>query len=320
MDCSAINPHAASIGLSNQVSGPPRTVHYQTQIKRKKMLNYQIIQHKENNKDWVLLLHGLGGSSTIWYKQIADLSQSHNLLLPDFFGHGRTREVQPAYTFTGLVEEMTCLLDHLKIDRAHIMGISLGSIIASFMAVYNPERVKSLILGGATPGLDFRTRSLLNAGNALKYAVPYMWLYRFFAWIMMPRQGQRQGRRIFVREARKLGGKEFRKWYALMMQFPMHMLQLESPTLLQVPKLLISGSQDYLFLNQVLDWAKRDPDAKLHIIENCGHVCNIQAPAEFNRVCLEFLSGSTGSLTINADHARHDEENASYVGLKQATG
>lgn len=284
------------------------------------MLNYQTIEHTEDDKDWILLLHGMGGSSTIWYKQVADLSKNHNLLLPDFFGHGGTRETLPVYTFDGLVAEMIRLLDHLKIDRTHVMGISMGSIIGSFMAIHHPSRIKSLILGGATPGLDFRTRGLLYAGHALKHVVPYMWLYRFFAWLMMPRQSQQQGRKIFVREAHKLGGKEFRKWYSLIMQFPMHMLEMESPALQKVPKLLISGSQDHLFLDQVIAWAGRDPNTVLHIINECGHVCNIQAPTEFNRVCLEYLSGSFAFHASDAGVIHYGKRQEPGNQKKRATG
>ena len=116
-----------------------------------------------------------------------------------------------------------------------------------------------------------------------------MWIYRFFAWIMMPRRNHARSRAIFVREAYKLGGKEFRKWYRLLMKFPMYQLEFQRPVLLETPKLFISGDQDHLFLNQIVNWTNRDPNARLHIIKNAGHLCNIEAPEEFNRVCLDYL-------------------------------
>ncbi len=252
------------------------------------MLQYQTIAHKEN-KEWIMLLHGLGGSSSIWYKQIPELSMHYNLILPDFFGHGITRQTLPAYTFEGLADEMTKVLDHLELPRVHILGISMGSGLGCFMGVYHGDRIKSMILGGATVGMDFCTTLLLHGGNLLKYVMPYMWVYRFFAWIMMPKRNHTRSRGIFVREAYKLGGKEFRKWYKLLMQFPMYQLELQRPVLFETPKLFISGNQDHLFLKQIVNWTKKDPNAILHIVENAGHLCNIEKPEEFNRVCLQYL-------------------------------
>lgn len=255
------------------------------------MVEYEIIE-KDDTRDWILMLHGIGGSASIWYKQINALSQKYNLILPDLYGHGKTREVLPAYTFEGLADEMARLLDHLGLEQVHVMGISLGSVIACFMGVYHPSRIRCLVLGGAALGMDFRTRSMLYSGHLLKQFVPYMWLYQFFAWIIMPRPSQAMSRKIFAREARSLGGREFKKWYRLMRQFPLKVHEFENSGFLDLPKLFISGRQDHLLIDQVLSWARRDPAAATHIIENCGHVCNIQAAEEFNRVALDYLKDS----------------------------
>ena len=259
------------------------------------MLHYEVMKHPDNHKDpkeWIMLLHGLGGSTSIWYKQIPELKKHYNLILPDFYGHGNSnKKTLPVYTFQGLADAVVKVLDDLEIDRVHLMGISMGSSLGCFIAVYQPHRIKSMILGGAALGMDTRTTILLHAGNILKYVMPYMWIYGFFAWIMMPRKNHAKSRAIFVREARKLGGKEFRKWYRLLMKFPLYQLELESPTLMEIPKLFISGSQDHLFLKQVVDWSGRDPNAVLHIIEGQGHLCNIEWPEEFNQACINYIDG-----------------------------
>jgi pimeloyl-ACP methyl ester carboxylesterase len=252
------------------------------------MLSYRLVNH-EDDREWLLMLHGLGGSSAIWYKQVPELEKHYNLILLDFFGHGETREVLPSYTFEGLANEIVRVIDVLGLKRVNILGISLGSVFACFMAVYHPDRIGRMVLGGAALGLDTRTRGMLYSGHWLKQVVPYMWLYRFFAWILMPRPSQSLSRQIFVREARKLGGREFKKWYRLIMQFPVKHLELERPVLQRIPKLFVSGEQDHMFLDQVVAWASHDPAAQLYLIKDAGHVCNIQAPKEFNRVCIDWL-------------------------------
>ncbi|MCF8026175.1 MAG: alpha/beta hydrolase, partial [Desulfobacteraceae bacterium] len=148
------------------------------------MLSYKVINHGED-RQWLLMLHGLGGSSAIWYKQVPELEKHYNLILLDFFGHGETREVLPAYTFQGLAREIVRVIDELGLEKVNLLGISLGSVFGCFMAVYHPERIRCMILGGAALGMDFRSRSMLYSGHWLKQLVPYMWLYRFFAWILM---------------------------------------------------------------------------------------------------------------------------------------
>ncbi len=57
-----------------------------------------------------------------------------------------------------------------------------------------------------------------------------------------------------------------------------------------VPKLFISGSEDHLFLRMVKNYVRTDPLAILHILERCGHVCNIEDPAGFNQASINFIT------------------------------
>ena len=280
------------------------------------MLYYKVMEN-ENSNEWLMLLHGLGGSASIWYKQVPELAKHYNLILPDFYGHGKSREVLPVYTFQGVADEMVKVLDELNIPRVHLLGISMGSGVGCFMGVYHADRIKSMILGGATVGMDFRTTTLLHAGNVLKHFMPYMWIYRFFAWIMMPRRNHTKSRQIFVREAHKLGGKEFRKWYHLLKQFPLYQLEFERQTLLDIPKLFIMGSQDHLFLKQIENWSNRDPNATLHIIEDAGHLCNIEKSEEFNQVCLQYFHDISTSRTTAENEKEFVKDTAGETGEVQ---
>ncbi|MFW6177943.1 MAG: alpha/beta fold hydrolase [Desulfohalobiaceae bacterium] len=254
------------------------------------MLGYSTMTSKRN-QEWLLLLHGLGGSSNIWYKQLPVLSQNYNLLLPDFFGHGLTQEVRPEYSFQGLADELVKLLDHLQLKQVHVLGISLGSIVACTLALRHRPRVRSMLLGASVQNMNPQTRFLLQTARGLKHFLPYMWLYRFFAWIIMPGPNQKQSRAIFAREAGNLGRTEFKKWHTLLLQFPKLCRDFQDQEICRVPKLFISGERDHLFLRHVHEHISKDPKAALHVIPDCGHVCNIQAPQEFNRVCLQYLQG-----------------------------
>ena len=240
------------------------------------------------DRDWAIFLHGIGGNSSIWYKQTDAYKDHFNLLFVDFFGHGGTTETRETYSFEMIAGAVIEVMDHLKIDSAHLVGISLGSIIADAIAFIAPERVLSMVLGGAAMGFDYRSKFLLRAGRVLKVLMPYMWLYRLFAFIMMPRANHARSRNMFIREAGKLGSVEFRKWYRMMESLEVFYGRY-AQTDNQIPKLYISGAEDHLFLPFVIRNFLQERTAAIHIIEQCGHVCNIERAGDFNRISLYYL-------------------------------
>ena len=181
-------------------------------------------------------------------------------------------------------------MDKAKIKSAHFVGISLGTIITDAVSMIAPERIKSIVQGGAVMGYDFRARFLLRSGAILKHILPYMWLYRLFAFIMMPRKNHSKSRNFFICEAKKLGGKEFRKWYNLMGSLVSFYDTFRKKSSHTIPKLYISGDQDHLFLPFVVQNFLREQFSSIHIIEKCGHVCNIERFKEFNRISLYYLN------------------------------
>jgi pimeloyl-ACP methyl ester carboxylesterase len=244
-------------------------------------------------RDWVVLVHGAGGSSSIWFRQLRAYRDEFNVLLVDLRGHGGSaalndgRERKP-YTFEALSAEVIEVLDHVGIRAAHFVGVSLGCLIVRTIAELAPERVRSMVLGGAVTRLNVRSRVLVVLGNLLKRIMPFMWLYRLYAWIIMPRAGHRESRMIFVREAQKLARKEFLRWFRLTMELSATLRLFEERDT-GIPTLYLMGAEDHMFLPAARRIAARHSRAVLRVIERCGHVCNIEKPNTFNRLSLEFM-------------------------------
>ena len=255
------------------------------------MMYYKILQHEDSSREWIIFLHGLGGNSNIWYKQIQEFRKHYNILLVDFYGHGENSEVKEEYSFPMLADEVVYIMDVVGIQRAHVFGISLGSIVGAMLCKRHPERLHSLVAGGILLAFDLKVKGLLYAANVLRFLMPYMWLYAFFAKILMPRKNHAYSRSVFVREAKNLGQKEFMKWFKLLLGFPGIAGNLREGCRNNVPKLFITGGQDHLFLRHVREYVRTDAQATLHVIEKCGHVCNIERDVEFNRVALNYLAG-----------------------------
>jgi pimeloyl-ACP methyl ester carboxylesterase len=244
-------------------------------------------------RDWVVLVHGAGGSSSIWFRQLRAYREHFNVLLVDLRGHGESAKVDDGregkpYTFEAVSREVIDVLDHVGIQRAHFVGMSLGCLIIRTIAELEPRRVSSMVLGGAIARLNVRSRILVVLGNALKRVLPFMWLYRLYAWIIMPRFSHRESRLIFVREAQKLAHKEFLRWFRLTMELTslLHVFEERDSG---IPTLYVMGGEDHMFLPAARRMAHRHRRAVLRVIERCGHVCNIERPGQFNRVSIDFM-------------------------------
>ena len=218
----------------------------------KHMLNYYTYLH-ETSKEWVTFVHGAGGSSSIWFKQIRDFKKHFNVLILDLRGHGNSKPklkdtFNPKYTFDSITNDIVEVIDHLNIEKSHFIGVSLGTILIRNLAEKKPELVQSMIMGGAIIKLNVRSQILMRLGVIFKSVVPYMLLYKFFSFIIMPRKNHKKSRSLFVNEAKKLYQKEFLRWFKLTSEIN-PLLRFFRAKDIKIPTLYIMGAEDHLFLH-----------------------------------------------------------------------
>ena len=108
----------------------------------------------------------------------------------------------------------------------------------------------------------------------------------------MPSLHHQEWRNLFVREARKLCQKEFKRWFRLATEINPLMRYFKARAL-PIPTLYVMGQEDHMFFAPVREQVARDPYSRFEIIENCGHVCNVEQPEHFNRQSLAFISSQT---------------------------
>ncbi len=256
------------------------------------MLHYRRFD-RSPDAEWVVFVHGAGGSSSIWHRQIREFSAQYNVLLVDLRGHGLSKlsEAEAArklYSFEDVSREVLDVLDHAGVEKAHFVGISLGCILIRTIGEIAPQRVQTMTLGGAIVRLDLRSRFLVGAGHLLKRFIPFMWLYKLFAWIIMPRRQHRESRLLFVNEAKKLAQREFLRWYKLTAGVN-PILRFFREKELAIPTLYVMGEEDHLFLAPVRQVAAAHASSTLAVIANSGHVVNVDQPEHFNALTLDFL-------------------------------
>ena len=244
--------------------------------------------------EWVVFVHGAGGSSSIWYRQVRAFRKDFNVLLVDLRGHGDSQTLSPIegkYSFDVLAREILEVLDHERVEAAHFVGISLGCILIRILGEQAPERVRSMIMGGAIVRLNLRSRFLVGMGDACKRFIPFMWLYRLFAWVIMPRARHRESRLLFVGQAKRLCQKEFIRWYRLTAGVN-PLLRLFEERELPIPTLYVMGDEDYMFLPPVARIAERHTRfTRLEVLPDSGHVVNVDRPDLFNLLSIQFIRG-----------------------------
>lgn len=260
------------------------------------MLNYTEYRHKTAT-EWVTFVHGAGGSSSIWFKQLRSFSSKFNVLVLDLRGHGSSKLVlkdtfKDKYTFDSITNDIVEVIDHLKIKNSHFTGISLGTILIRNLAEKHPDRVKSMIMGGAIMQLNLKSQILMKVGVLCKSVVPYLLLYKLFAFIIMPRKNHKKSRLIFVNEAKKLYQKEFIRWFKLTAEIN-PLLRFFRTNDIKIPTFYIMGEEDHLFLPAIKKVVTSHLQSSLMVVKNCGHVVNIEQAEIFNTESIDFIERQT---------------------------
>ena len=156
------------------------------------------------------------------------------------------------------------------------------------MLFNNEDRVEKIGLGGAILNLNFQSRFLMFLGNLTQSILPFIWIYTFFAYVIMPYKNHRKSRAYFINEAKKISQKEFKRWYKLTDSIIPLLKKIRSVEV-KTPTLYLMGEQDYMFLPFVKKIVHFHESSSLATIIGSGHVVNIDQSEQFNKTLLSYL-------------------------------
>ena len=231
----------------------------------------------------------------MWFRQIRALQDRFNVLVLDLRGHGLSATLPPppgGYSLPLFSEDIRAVLDDAGIDRAHFAGLSLGTIVVAHFASAFPERVRTVMQVGAIVAFNPLVQLFIAFGKTFQHVVPFYWLYQLFAWIVVPHPAGRAARQVFIREASKLSNEEFLRWFGLTAHFKQFLDRFrQSPPACPIHHLM--GEQDYLLLRSVQRFCSTHPQAMVHILPACGHICNLEQPHRFNALFLQLLTAAS---------------------------
>jgi 3-oxoadipate enol-lactonase len=145
-----------------------------------------IEQGPEPNAPAVLLLHGLGGDARFWLAEQAALARSFRVLAMDFRGSGQSMKSFAPFSAQDLVDDVVEVLDEAGLERASVVGFSMGGVVAQALALAVPDRVTHLVLAATFARVNPQARLFLQALGSLyrcgatarqMYELIVPWLY-----------------------------------------------------------------------------------------------------------------------------------------------
>jgi 3-oxoadipate enol-lactonase len=235
----------------------------------------------------VLLLHPVGLDLTCWESQVEVLMPSFRVLRVDLRGHGRSDVPPPPYSLRGFTADVHSLLQQLSLAPAHVIGLSLGGMVAQVLALELPNDVRSLVLTDTTSTLAPEARrTMIERGEAAKRAgmasVIESTLSRWFTPGFM-------GSEVVARSRERLLADDVQGWAATW--HAISELDTE-PRLkeIRVPTLVIIGEVDLSVpVSRARAMADQIPGAALHVLAGAPHMAPLERPDLFNPPILEFL-------------------------------
>lgn len=255
----------------------------------------KLAYYLEGQGEPLLLVRGFASAASMWYTQVPLLSDHFQVITLDNRDTGNSDRVEAPYTVLDMAGDVSALIEHLSLGPVHLLGISMGGMIAQQVALSRPDLVKSLILGCTTcnsgQGITvdpkvlelFATLPELSDEDNVRRSLPVFFSPEtlaqrqdFIEEFVQKSLAQRPPLETFVRHRQAMRG------FQVCDQLP----RLTLPTLIQY------GEADRLLpLFNAEELMGRIPQAQLKIYEGLGHLFFMEDPESFNKDVIAFIGG-----------------------------
>ncbi|MGF1612088.1 MAG: alpha/beta fold hydrolase [Kiloniellales bacterium] len=266
----------------------------------------------------VVFVHEFAGDHRSWEPQVRFFSRRYRCITYNARGYppSDVPEAVSAYSQARAVEDLRCLLDHLEIDQAHVVGLSMGGFCTLHFGLTYPGRALSLIVAGCGYGAE---KDKEAAFRRLSDEVAQGF----------ERQGSEAFAKIYAEGAARvqLQNKDPRGWQVFASMLGQHSalgsantmrgVQARRPSLydledelaaLRLPTLVINGDEDDNCLQPGLFLKRTIPACGLLVLPKTGHTMNLEEPDTFNHAAAEFFAMvEAGRWTPRDPRARPDE-------------
>ncbi|MGN5236486.1 bifunctional fumarylacetoacetate hydrolase/alpha/beta hydrolase family protein [Rhodococcus sp. SJ-3] len=236
----------------------------------------------------VVLIHGLGGASTVYEPQVEALAEQHTVLRYDLSGHGRSPALGPN-SIENWVDELVALLDTEGLDRVDLVAHSMGTLVATTFAATHPDRVGHLALLGAVRAQNEQAQSATRA-RARTVREGGMQAVADTIVAAALSTETKVARPVAVAAVRELLLGQDPAGYANACEA---LAAATEPKFTDIvaPTLLITGDEDKVSPTAVNEQlAESITDSRLEILDRVGHWHTVEDPARVTAMLVDFLS------------------------------
>jgi len=253
------------------------------------MDDYEIhyfISGKEKNNP-IVFLHPAFSDHRVFDQQIDFFSKNYRVITIDLLGHGLSKANKSKDKIDASAKHINEILKIEGFEKAYLVGVSMGSLIAQYFALNYPEKVRSLTaLGGYDINKENKEVSKAQRSSNLSLIFRAVFSMKSFrkktAEITCK---SKKGQALFYKTASHYERKSF-----MVMQGLQNVIKDRENIKPQYPTLILSGEFDIEFAKKIAKkWHSEIENSKYYLIENAGHCANLDKPLEFNRIVKEFI-------------------------------
>jgi len=243
---------------------------------------------KKNEKSPIVFIHGIGLTHEIWDDQI-EFFKNYNTIVYDLIGHGKTPLNKKQIIMKDFSEQLLKLLDELKIDKIHLVGFSLGSLIARDFASLHGNRLSSLtIFGTIYKRTEDEKRQIINRYEVMKKNKDISKkraLERWFSEDFIKKNPD-----IYKKIYSMLEKNNHNIWLKVYKLFVYHEDDDVSIKQINAKSLIITGENDIGSKPKMSEnLSKLIAGSQFKIIKKGKHLCNIECPDNFNITLRKFI-------------------------------
>lgn len=241
----------------------------------------------------LVMIMGVGGGRSSWLYQTGFFKKYYRTVTFDNRGVGKSDKPSGPYSIKMMADDTIGLMDHLGIEKAHVLGVSMGGMIAQEIAINYPERVDKLVLGCTFAKADTSTRSTeMNTATEANEKTPQNEAsQRKVISAMLALSFNNRFNRIFILPFAKIAIRFYSPTgIAEQMKAVSTHDTVDRLKMIKAPTLVITGTDDRLVnptSSEVI--AKLVPNAKLVRVSGGGHTFFMEMHKDFNREVLNFL-------------------------------
>jgi 3-oxoadipate enol-lactonase len=259
--------------------------------------NGQVLYYEVHGEGPALVLvMGIGYDSSLWtLAQVPALSTQFRVVLVDNRDAGRSSKARQPYTIADMADDLAGLLDALQIQHTHLLGLSMGGMIALEFALRHRERLDRLVLTGTGAAPARSAIDPIQIWNWIKTHDPtgdifggHQLVSLFSTAFLRNHQAVRDTTTLLANNPNPMSPQAYQRQADAYLQFD----ALDQLAAITAPTLVIVGEQDLL----TPPWIAREvadaiPEARYETIQGDGssHVLPIERPTEFNQLVLDFL-------------------------------